>query len=153
MTQLDGVESSQSNTSESNFGEPIGSNDFSSPSSSVKEDEENPFVVKPTTKAYDPAGPISLVCSISLAVVIRHSTIHQSPSQFLQNIFTNKKLPYGAQFEISRLVSIGKLQYDDILFEDIITLAKKGTNREAAPLTAKVMLKHNNFEDDESDGM
>ena len=87
-----------------------------------------------------------------LNAVIRHSTIHhQSPFRRLQNIFTVKKLPYGAQYEISRLVSVGKLTYDDILFEDIITLAKMGTNREAAPATARVMLKHS-FEN-ESDGM
>jgi RNA-dependent RNA polymerase len=70
----------------------------------------------------------------------------------LQDFFANKKLPYGAQYEISRLVSIGKITYDDILFEDVITLAKMGTNREAAPATARIMLK-SSFEEDESDGM
>lgn len=76
----------------------------------------------------------------------------QSPSQVLQNIFTARKLPYGAQYEINRLVSINKLTYDNILIEDIDKLAKLGTNREAAPATAKLMLKRS-FEEDDFDGM
>ena len=76
----------------------------------------------------------------------------QSPSQVLQNVFNVKKLPYGAQYEINRLVSVDKLKYDDILIDDVDKLAKMGTNREAAPATAKVMVKPN-FEDDESEGM
>jgi hypothetical protein len=76
----------------------------------------------------------------------------QSPSQVLQNLFDAKKLPYGAQYEINRLVSVNKLTYDDILVEDVDKLAKMGTNGEAAPVTAKLMLKHS-FEDDELDGM
>lgn len=72
----------------------------------------------------------------------------------MQAFFTQRKLPYGAQYEINRLVSVGKLTYDKISLEDVITLAKKGTNREAAPATEKVMLKSRySFEDDESDGM
>jgi hypothetical protein len=76
----------------------------------------------------------------------------QSPSELLQNKFNAKNLPYGAQYEINRLVSVEKLTYDDILLEDIDNLAKMGTNREAAPATAKLMLKHS-FEADDSDGM
>ena len=75
----------------------------------------------------------------------------QSPSQVLQNLFNGKKLPYGAQYEINRLVSVEKLTYDDILIEDVDKLAKMRTNREAAPATAKIMLK-SSF-DDESEGM
>lgn len=70
----------------------------------------------------------------------------------MQDIFTKRKLPYGAQYEINRLVSIDKLRYDDILLDDILTLAKMGTNREAAPATARVMWKHS-FDDEELDGM
>lgn len=70
----------------------------------------------------------------------------------MQNLFTAKKLPYGAQYEINRLVSVNKLTYDDILIEDVDKLAKMGTNREAAPATAKLMVKFS-FEDDESEGM
>ena len=76
----------------------------------------------------------------------------QSPSQVLQNLFDAKKLPYGAQYEINRLVSVNKLTYDDILVENVDKLAKMRTNGEAAPVTAKLMLKHS-FEDDELDGM
>ena len=76
----------------------------------------------------------------------------QSPSQVLQNLFNVKKLPYGAQYEINRLVSVNKLTYDDILIEDVDKLAKMRTNREAAPATAKLMMKHS-FEDDESEGI
>ena len=76
----------------------------------------------------------------------------QSPSQVLQNMFNARKLPYGAQYEINRLVSVDKLTYDDILVEDVDKLAKMGTNREAAPATTKLMLKHS-FEDDELNGM
>ena len=76
----------------------------------------------------------------------------KSPPQIWQNLFRTKGLPYGAQYEINRLVSIGKLKYEDISVESVNELAKMGTNREAAPATAKVMLKHS-FEDDESDGM
>ena len=65
---------------------------------------------------------------------------------------TKKKLPYGAQYEISRLVSVDKLKNDDIILDDIKTLAKMETNRRAAPATAKVMLRLS-FEDDETDGM
>jgi len=67
-------------------------------------------------------------------------------------LFTAKKLPYGAQYEINRLVSVDKITYDDILVEDVDKLATLGTNRKAAPMTAGLMLKHS-FEDDESDGM
>ena len=70
----------------------------------------------------------------------------------MQDIFTAKKLPYGAQYEINRLVSVGKLKYEDVLLEDVITLAKMGTNRDAAPATARIMLKRR-FEVDGSDGM
>lgn len=77
----------------------------------------------------------------------------QSPSQVLQNLFNVKKLPYGAQYEINRLVSVDKLTYDDILIEDIDKLARMGTNREAAPATAKLVVKKKSFEDDESEGM
>ena len=76
----------------------------------------------------------------------------QSPSQVLQNVFNAKKLPYGAQYEINRLVSVNKLTYDDILIDDVDKLAKMGTNREAVPATTKLMLKRS-FEDDESEGM
>jgi RNA-dependent RNA polymerase len=76
----------------------------------------------------------------------------QSPSQVLQNLFNVKKLPYGSQYEINRLVSVEKLTYDSILIEDVEKLAKMGSNREAAPATARVMLK-NSFEDDGSEGM
>lgn len=117
------------------------------------EDEDNPFVEKPETKDEDPTGPICLVCSISSKVLLQHSTMNQqSPPQVLQNLFTAKKLPYGAQYEINRLVSVGKLTYGNILIEDVNKLAKMGTNREAAPATAKLMLKRS-FEDDESDSM
>ena len=78
--------------------------------------------------------------------------MNQSPSQRLQEFFKIRKLPYGAQYEINRLVSVDKLTYDDISFEDVIALAKMKTNREAAPATARVMLK-NSFNDDESGGM
>ena len=71
----------------------------------------------------------------------------QSPSQTLQNVFNAKKLPYGSQYEINRLVSVGSLTYDNILVEDIDKLAKMGSNREAAPATARLMVK-NSFEDD-----
>ena len=67
-------------------------------------------------------------------------------------MFDAKKLPYGAQYEINRLVSINKLTYDDILIEDIDNLAKMGTNREAAPATARLKRNHS-FEDDDSEGM
>jgi hypothetical protein len=76
----------------------------------------------------------------------------QSPSQTLQNVFNAKKLPYGAQYEINRLVSVKKLKYDDIFYHHVDTLAKLGTNREAAPATAKLFLPHS-FEDDELEGM
>ena len=76
----------------------------------------------------------------------------QSPSQVLQNLFDVKKLPYGAQYEINRLVSVKKLTYDDILIEDVDKLAKMGTNREAAPATAKLMANKNSFDDDDSEG-
>lgn len=66
-------------------------------------------------------------------------------------MITNKKLPYGAQYEINRLVSVGRLKYDDILVDDVKTLAKMRTNREAAPATARVMLKRRY--EDESDGV
>lgn len=75
----------------------------------------------------------------------------QSPSQVLQNLFNVKKLPYGAQYEINRLVSVNKLKYDDILIEHIDKLAKMGTNREAAPATAKMVKP--SFEDDDSEGV
>jgi RNA-dependent RNA polymerase len=48
-----------------------------------------------------------------------------------------RKLPYGAQYEINRLVSVGKLTYDDISLEDVITLAKMRTNREACTRNRK----------------
>lgn len=67
--------------------------------------------------------------------------MHQSPSQRMQDMFENKKLPYGAQYEINRLVSADKITYDDIFIEDVIALAKMKTNRDAAPATAKIMLK------------
>ena len=67
----------------------------------------------------------------------------------MQNLFTKKKLPYGAQYEINRLVSVGKLKYDDIYIPNVITLAKMETNREAAPATARIMLK----QDDDSNGV
>ena len=76
----------------------------------------------------------------------------QSPSQVLQNLFNTKKLPYGSQYEINRLVSVNKITYDDILVEDVDKLAKMRTNREAAPATAKLVLRHR-FVDDDSDGM
>jgi hypothetical protein len=79
--------------------------------------------------------------------------VQQSPSQVLQNLFNVKKLPYGAQYEINRLVSVDKLTYDDILIEDIDKLAKMGTNREAAPATAKTVKKNNDPFDDDSEGM
>lgn len=121
--------------------------------SSIKEDEDSPFVVEPSTKVEDPEGPICLVCSVSLTVVIRCSIMNQqSPPQILQNLFTAKNLPYGAQYEINRLVNVGRLKYENIFIEDVGKLAKLGTNREAAPATAKVMLKYS-FEDDGSDGM
>ena len=75
-------------------------------------------------------------------------TDQQSPSQVLQNVFNAKKLPYGAQYEINRLVSVNKLTYDNILIDNVDKLAKMGTNREAAPATAKIMKNHS-FEDDE----
>lgn len=75
----------------------------------------------------------------------------QSPSRALQTLFDRNELPYGAQYEISRLVSIGKLTYVDFPVEKVYKLARMGTNREAAPATAKLMLQHK-FEDDEPDG-
>jgi hypothetical protein len=74
----------------------------------------------------------------------------------LQEFFTTKKLPYGAQYEISRLVSVDSLKYDNILFDDVVALAGMRTNREAAPATAARLKPRDNptssFED-ESDGM
>jgi RNA-dependent RNA polymerase len=89
------------------------------------------------------------------SLFVRHSTIYQSPPPWWQNIFTTRKLPYGAQYEISRLVSHGKLKYDDMKFENVITLAKMETNKEAAPATARIMVPSSKFasEDDESYGM
>lgn len=51
-----------------------------------------------------------------------------------------KKIPYGVQFEIARLVSNGHLEYVDIEIASLASLAN-GMNDAAAPLTARVLLK------------
>ncbi|KAF9008990.1 RNA dependent RNA polymerase-domain-containing protein [Cyathus striatus] len=64
-----------------------------------------------------------------------------SPPTHQQRYFEARKLPYGCQYEIARLVSLGLIRYEEIETDDIDGLAKMETNEIAAPATAKSLLK------------
>lgn len=63
----------------------------------------------------------------------------QAHSSHLQRCFDKRNLPYGVQYEIARLITMG-FRYDQILMVDLDKLQKEGSNATAAPKTAKVLL-------------
>lgn len=89
-------------------------------------DEENPFL-----DTWRPAAPPP--DNINSPIVL-------SPPSPLQTFFNAKKLPYGVQYEIARLVSLGTMSYDDVSIGVVDEIAKLSTNAEAAPLAAKKFL-------------
>ncbi|KAF9268058.1 hypothetical protein L218DRAFT_892734 [Marasmius fiardii PR-910] len=58
-----------------------------------------------------------------------------------QGIFDEKKLPFGVQWEIARLVSTEKLAFDDLKLEKLECLQSLGTNEKAAPMVEKIFAK------------
>lgn len=59
----------------------------------------------------------------------------QAHSSIAQTRITTADVSYGVQFEMARLVSMNRLNYDDISSTVLATL--KGTNAQAAPETAR----------------
>ncbi|KAF8897616.1 RNA dependent RNA polymerase-domain-containing protein [Infundibulicybe gibba] len=58
----------------------------------------------------------------------------------LQHCYDKRSLPYGVQYEIARLVSRGRIRHDQILLEDLDEIAKLGSNAQAVPRTAQILL-------------
>ncbi|KAF9244585.1 RNA dependent RNA polymerase-domain-containing protein [Melanogaster broomeanus] len=56
----------------------------------------------------------------------------------LQRVFDNKRISFGVQWMIARLVTLGKLKYEGIMVSDIDKL--KGPSEFAAPLVDKLFL-------------
>ena len=75
-------------------------------------------------------GPL-LASEARSPIVITHSDHHQK-------LFDKYKLAWGVQWEIARLVSSQKLQYDQILIDDLRKL--EGPNAVAAPLVEQLLL-------------
>jgi len=114
-------------------------------------DEENPFL-----DTWRPVAPPPENMNSPIVLVSDHkATVRpalknaQSPPSPLQTFFNAKKLPYGVQYEIARLVSLGKMSYDDVSIGIVDEVARLSTNAEAAPLTVKKFL---TFDYDESEG-
>jgi hypothetical protein len=59
----------------------------------------------------------------------------QAHSPTAQNCIAAAGVPYGVQFEIARLVSLKRLEYEDISSTILLTL--QGLNAQAAPETAR----------------
>lgn len=85
----------------------------------------------------DPSVPYIIVRIISFYMRLGiESEFHlQAHSSIAQTRITTADVSYGVQFEMARLVSMNRLNYDDISSTVLATL--KGTNAQAAPETAR----------------
>ncbi|KAJ4478201.1 RNA dependent RNA polymerase-domain-containing protein [Lentinula aciculospora] len=62
------------------------------------------------------------------------SVSDEAYSKPVQKWITDRHLPWGVQWEIARLVSIGKIDYSNIQISALDELRKEGTDAKAAPL-------------------
>ncbi|KAJ3843405.1 RNA dependent RNA polymerase-domain-containing protein [Lentinula raphanica] len=58
-----------------------------------------------------------------------------------QKWITDRSLPWGVEWEIARLVSTGKVLYENITLSDLDLLKKEGTNANAAPRVERLLLR------------
>ncbi|KAJ4498650.1 RNA dependent RNA polymerase-domain-containing protein [Lentinula lateritia] len=81
-----------------------------------------------------------------------HDPVLVAYSRSFQQWIAARKLPWGVEWEIARLVSIGKIRYDTVQISALDEFKKQGTNAKAAPLVEKILLRKGEegkcFEDD-----
>ncbi|KAJ3882906.1 RNA dependent RNA polymerase-domain-containing protein [Lentinula edodes] len=70
-----------------------------------------------------------------------HDPVLVAYSRSFQQWIAARKLPWGVEWEIARLVSIGKIKYDTVQMSALDELKKQGTNAKAAPLVEKILLR------------
>lgn len=89
------------------------------------EDDGDPFIGKPSV-----SNKPSTIDSKEPYIIV-HSSIHQS-------CFEARKIPYGAQYEIARLVSMGHISFTDIIMENLDKLSSL-SNAEGAPQARRIV--------------
>ncbi|KAJ3799108.1 RNA dependent RNA polymerase-domain-containing protein [Lentinula aff. detonsa] len=70
-----------------------------------------------------------------------HIPVLVAYSRSVQKWITARGLPWGVEWEIARLVSIGKIDYGNVEISALDKLKKEGTNAKAAPLVEKILLR------------
>ncbi|KAJ2927622.1 hypothetical protein H1R20_g9471, partial [Candolleomyces eurysporus] len=88
----------------------------------------------------------------TVAHIDPNKPIINSPPHVVAQSFA--KLPFGAQYEIARLVNNGRANYADFLglISDLTTVPASSTNTTVAPLVSKILLKKTKaFPDDAKD--
>ncbi|KAJ3896058.1 RNA dependent RNA polymerase-domain-containing protein [Lentinula edodes] len=105
----------------------------------IDEDDDGDFshlqdpAVLPVSQVEESAPPDEISKPVTITEVGK-------PVSFQQWIAA-RKLPWGVEWEIARLVSIGKIKYDTVQMSALDELKKQGTNAKAAPLVEKILLR------------
>lgn len=87
--------------------------------------------------------PVVIVRLLDALTLSQFEFSIKAHSSFHQNRFNSKNLAWGVQWEISRLISIQRMDYGDIVLEKLDELS--GSNVDAAPKVARVLLLNNDL--------